>query len=231
MYGYSGGTKVKGGCGPNVSYRFTFTELVLSSSDSSQGSMSNSLDLTAQSISSNINTFYEDGITICKSTPVPKNGRAIIPNYSDPFICTNYVGYQRDEIYRFGVIFYNRKNIPSPVHWIGDIRMPSHNDTTDLESVLNPFHVGKWSTSYNSVKELVTYALGVEFTLKNIPPDALAYEIVRCDRNEKDRTIITQGITGALFKFTDWSEGKNNGSGHFGLGENDTRPAPIFNLA
>ena len=232
QYGYFKNNKVKGGIGPNVSYRFIFTELTPSSMNSSEKSMSGSLDLTAQSITNgqSINIYYEDG-TLCKTDSVKTDSRAIIPNYSDPYICANYVGYQRDEIYRFGVIFYNNKNIPSPVHWIGDIRMPSTNDTTDLTSKIHPFHVGAWSTTYNQTVELVTYALGIEFTLKNIPSNVMSYEIVRCDRNEKDRTVVTQGILGALFKFTDWSKGKNNGSGEFGLGENDTRPAPMFNLA
>lgn len=48
-----------------------------------------------------------------------------IRNYSDPFYVSNFLGYQRDEVYRFGIVFYNQKNIPSPVHWIGDIRFPS----------------------------------------------------------------------------------------------------------
>jgi hypothetical protein len=109
--------------------------------------------------------------------------------------------------------------------------MPSTNDTNDLSSKIHPFHVGQYSTSYNKNVELIAYALGVEFTLKNIPTEAVSYEIVRCDRNEKDRTVVTQGILGALFKFTDWSKGKDNGAGEFGLGENDTRPAPMFNLA
>ena len=52
----------------------------------------------------------------------------------------------------------------------------------------------------------------------------MSYEIVRCDRNELDRTIITQGIMGSLLEFTDWEEYRYN------FGSNDIRPAPMFNL-
>jgi hypothetical protein len=45
-------------------------------------------------------------------------------NYADPIIDSRYRSYQRDEIYRFGIVFYNDKFIPSPVLWIGDIRFP-----------------------------------------------------------------------------------------------------------
>jgi hypothetical protein len=47
-----------------------------------------------------------------------------IPNYADPYISAYFKGYQRDEVYRFGIVFYNNKMIPSPVYWIGDIKMP-----------------------------------------------------------------------------------------------------------
>ena len=38
------------------------------------------------------------------------------PNYADPAIAAKCKGYQRDEIYRFGIIFYNSKSLPSPVY-------------------------------------------------------------------------------------------------------------------
>ena len=34
----------------------------------------------------------------------------IVFNYSDEWVCANYTGYQRDEIYRFGIVFYNHKH-------------------------------------------------------------------------------------------------------------------------
>jgi hypothetical protein len=49
-------------------------------------------------------------------------------NFADPNIDSGYKGYQRDEIYRFGIVLYNSKNVASPVHWIGDIRMPHAKD-------------------------------------------------------------------------------------------------------
>ena len=58
-----------------------------------------------------------------------------------------------------------------------------------------------------------------------MPSEAISYEIVRCDRNEKDRTVVTQGAMGALFKFTDWNES------HYNVGDNDVRPAPMLNLS
>ena len=228
QYGYDqDGNIVRGGTGPNVSYRFVYTELVNSDQNVEGKNIAANLKLDAKPCEGDIYTFFEDGKTLAQNTqPLPKNGtRAAIPNYSDPYICANYLGYRRDEIYRFGIIFYNKKNIPSPVHWIGDIRMPSINDVSDESSVIHPFHLGRYSNSYGETKELVSYALGIQFRLLNVPIDAKSYEIVRCDREEQNRTVLTQGILGALFKFDDWGKFENNS------GDYDMRPAPMFNLA
>ena len=47
-------------------------------------------------------------------------------NYSNPVYNSNYVGYRRGEIYRFGLLFYDKKGSPLFVKRIGDIRMPEH---------------------------------------------------------------------------------------------------------
>jgi len=46
-------------------------------------------------------------------------------DYSSPFQASNFMGYHRDEIYRFGVVFYDNRGRSSFVKWIADIRMPS----------------------------------------------------------------------------------------------------------
>ena len=135
----------------------------------------------------------------------------------------------RDEIYRFGIVFYNNKGIPSPVYWIGDIRMPSTKDAASINSVLYPFHTGVYSNAYGKNVEQMAYAMGVEFNIKNIPFEATSWEIVRCDRTESDRTVISQGILGSLIQFDSW-EGDGS-AGEYAFGSNDIRPLPIFNLS
>lgn len=224
------GNLFEGGNGANISYRFVYAELVLSDTDTTN--VANDLKMNADALSSPyIYTFYD------KNTPGPiynlnnTSGRKIIPNYADPYVCANFLGYQRDEIYRFGIIFYNNKNIPSPVHWIGDIRMPSQKGVNDIDSTVYPFHTGAFSRSYGRNVEQLAYALGIEFTLKNIPKDAVSWEIVRCDRTESDRTIVSQGIIGSL---TDLAKAKEIQTGanyvNIVFGENDIRPLPLFTL-
>ena len=110
-----------------------------------------------------------------------------IPNYADPIIASELTGYNRDEVYRFGIILYNDKSLPSPVHWIGDIRFP--HATQSL-----PF--GK-----NSNHNLEGKALGIAFSVRNLPEGTTAYEIVRCDRTEQDRSVLMQCALSNLYTY------------------------------
>lgn len=220
-FGYdSNGNLVRGGSGPNVSYRFIYTALNLSNQVTSDNTpvanfYMNNVPQGYQSLV----TYYDNG-NVCKTTTFGSEG-AIIPNYSDPYICSNFLGYQRDEIYRFGIILYNNKNVPSPVHWIGDIRMPATYYTTDTTSMVYPFHCGKTAGNFSGMLEMSAYALGVQFRVNNLPADVVAYEIVRCDRTQADRTVVMQGALGATVYF-------NRDTLHYGT--SDTRPLPTLML-
>ena len=78
-------------------------------------------------------------------------------NYADPIIASLFRSYQRDEVYRFGIIFYNSKFVASPVLWIGDIRMPN--------LTVAP-------TFTNDGTNVISKPLGIKFTVKNFPIDA-----------------------------------------------------------
>jgi len=45
-------------------------------------------------------------------------------NYKNPLFTKDYTGYQRGEVYRFGILFYDKAGNPTFVNPIGDIRMP-----------------------------------------------------------------------------------------------------------
>lgn len=203
-YGYSNGTLVPGGSGPNISYRFTYTQLTQSSTivGAREGNIARDIYLNSQKASGYIRSYYSDG-TIAKSAYYNN----IFPNYSSAHICADYTGYRRDEIYRFGIVLYNKKMIPSPVHWIGDIRMPA-SEYSKLDSIQSPFINKAKSTFYGDNTELISYALGVEFTVNNLPDEVVAYEIVRCDRTENDSTVLTQCVINKLIQFDEWGDRK-----------------------
>lgn len=47
-------------------------------------------------------------------------------NYANPVYNSNYVGYRRGEVYRFGIVFYDKSGSPMFVQKVGDIRIPEH---------------------------------------------------------------------------------------------------------
>lgn len=46
-------------------------------------------------------------------------------NYASPYNAAEYIGYHRDETYRYAIVFFDDKGRSSFTKWIGDIRMPS----------------------------------------------------------------------------------------------------------
>lgn len=158
----SAGT-VLGGKGPNIEYEFTTEEVILDDSPRS-------------------NDFGE-------GYPRLKIGSsAVYDNNASPL---SKIGYQRDEIYRFGIVFFDTKGRQSFVKWIGDIRFPSNRDS-DTNGDYGYIY-------YDSVNNrTMARILGIKFTV-NIPEEVKnkisGYQIVRADRTNKDKTIISQGIT------------------------------------
>jgi hypothetical protein len=87
-----------GGEGPNISYKFIKKEL-------SGDSMADQHRDSAPFINGNFET-----------------------DYKNPIIAESFVGYQRDETYRFGIVLFDKKGNPGFVNWIGDIRFPRYDD-------------------------------------------------------------------------------------------------------
>lgn len=141
-----------------------------------------------------------------------KYANSALPNYANPLIASRYKSLQRDEVYRYGIILYNKKHVPSPVKWIGDIRMPHASEEDFI-----PFYP---NNNYLNGKPL-----GIKFTVRNIPEGCIAFEIVRCDRTETDRSIILQAALSIVANNTVADE-----QGGIG-GPLDTRPYIFLSYA
>lgn len=175
-----------GGYGINIEYNFTTVPIELSETQGQFRLDHNcSMNVIPKSMASIPLTNVGSGTTVNIQLGDSATSSRI-PNYADPSIASKFKGYQRDEIYRFGIVFFNNKNLPSPVYWIADIKMP-HADQ------IPPF-------VYKN-NQLVGQALGINFTVKNAPADATAYEIVRCDRTEADRSVVMQCIGSNLYEY------------------------------
>ena len=222
-YGYDYfSNEIRGGRGLNIAYRFVTTDLIESDKQTVNVSgvpyMTPNIDISVNK-QGNIHMLLYSPETKQALYTDQLDSEQRIRNYSDPYFCSNYLGYQRDETYRFGIIFYNNKNVASPVHWIGDIRFPSadiegYAPFTYNESVyVGPTTIQKY--------ELVSHPLGIQFEVNNLPDEVYSYEIVRCDRRNSDRTVVTQGILNRTAYFTGWTDES------LSLGTTDRRPTII----
>ena len=95
------------------------------------------------------------------------------------------VGFQRDEIYRFGIVFYNAQGQRTPVKWIEDIRFPTIANNN-----------GAWNLHYSDTEARV---LGIQFLVSNLPSEIVAYQIVRAVRTRENSTVLDAGILSSLF--------------------------------
>lgn len=103
--------------------------------------------------------------------------------------------YRREEVYRFGVRFFDSHGNASSVKWMCDILMPPM-----FKRISSQDYDGISVTSEGiSVKEL-----GIEFIPLNVDSiyweNIAAYEIVQCKRTLDDSYVITQGIGGRVFE-------------------------------
>lgn len=196
------GSYVLGGKGPNVSYQFITTDLIgdgTEVSEYSNGLLENTFKLQPDEMYlDKLPVYAIDNGTKSSIGNIELSAKNRIPNYKDSEIDTKVRGYQRDEIYRFGIVFYNKQNLPSTVHWIADIRMPKITDNG-----FKTFTTGKNVILGNNTKKLsmTLHPLGVSFTVSNLPDGITAYEIVRCQRTIVDRSIITQGVVSQVCRY------------------------------
>lgn len=199
----STGSYALGGMGKNIDYEFIIADLIEdSSTPQEEGKLNEDFSLVSMSQNTNSVQLYtlDSAGVRTNSGVIPLRGTDNhILNYSNSEIDIKLRGYQRDEIYRFAIVFYNENNIPSSAHWIADIRMPDCNDNgfgifDSNQSVLT----SNGSTNSNS---LTTHPLGIRFTVKNLPSKVRGYEIVRCERTIADRTILSQGVVSTLTNY------------------------------
>lgn len=234
----SQGNRIPGGTGPNIDYTFIYTELKLTDGDNNER-IYQTTSMNCIPVNRNYLVIHEVGTddTSREILQDSSNTPTRQFNYSDPYIAANYKSYQRDEVYRFGIIFYNKKSIPSPVYWIGDIRMfHSGQYVEPFTRNEGDFGITDYTDGTGGNQQhyaLVAKPLGIKFTIKNFPEGAIGYEIVRCDRTESDRTVIMQGMLNNIYEYRLSDEGGDiigqghSDSGMEGTSSIETRPYTI----
>lgn len=112
---------------------------------------------------------------------------------------------RRNEIYRYGIVLYDKYCQASPVKWIADIRTPNVTD--------EGFQLMSSNTIVNGKRyELVIRNLGIQFMVKSLPEGCTGYQIVRCARHESDIATISQGVLSSPVSnaYSRSYEGKND---------------------
>lgn len=223
------GHRVLGGAGPNIQYEFIspllyaesnsdfvrnvgsdFEKCLTSASakDTSKSSFSEITLLSQfhkkQELHYQSSAYYPDNIEIVK---VDSNLHTITKlNYSDPYVCSNYVGFKQGECYSFGIVFYNESNIPSPTHYIGTIHIPYIRNTYSTIKDQN-----------GVVHDLAVAPIGIRFRVNTeglSDKGVVAYEIVREQKQTNSRKILCQGIASTTYPFgeklSNWSNGDSD---------------------
>ncbi len=112
---------------------------------------------------------------------------------------------RRNEIYRYGIVLYDKYCQASPVKWIADIRTPNVTE--------EGFQLMSSNTIVNGKRfELVIRNLGIQFKVKSLPEGCTGYQIVRCARHESDIATISQGVLSSPVSnaYSRQYEGKDN---------------------
>jgi hypothetical protein len=190
QYKYQSDGTTLGGEGPLISYTFTEFEYAGNFNFGAGGD-------TAQRPHTFIDRYLNvDGPFTIGETDIEGNETEIalqeqFKNMASPILNGVYRGYARGEVYRFGIVFYDKKGNPGYVKWIGDIKFPEIIDGYPLGA-----HSGNPGTS-------TLKTLGIEFDV-TIPASLQAkisgYSVVRVERTESQKTRLGTG----LISHMDW---------------------------
>lgn len=178
-----------GGSGLNVEWRFIISPQV---GDSCKRQFKGSDDYTRK-VGTLYNYVSRDNVKQQKSYYITSSGGVQLASNGDKFdngIKSNTYLLQslrRNELYRYGIVLYDKYGQASPAKWIADIRTPNMTDPQ--------FNIFTSNTMVNDTRyELVVRNLGIQFKIKNLPTGCIGYQIVRCARHEEDMATISQGV-------------------------------------
>lgn len=159
FYKYQSDGSTIGGEGPNISYR-----------------------------------IYDQGVSymetdVDESSPFKVNCDINIEQSTNDYVLGVKANLQEDEIYRFGIVFFDDKGRQSYVKWIADVRV---NGSNDLFTIIDSTNV-RARTLY------------IGFKFKNFPDKLknLSYQFVYVPRKREDRTVLLEGIAGKTHFYLD----------------------------
>lgn len=183
-----------GGSGLNVEWRFIISPQIGDSCKRQyKDKNGNIVDDYTRKVGTLYNYVSRDNVKQQKSYYVTSSGGVQLASNGDKFddgIKSNTYLLQslrRNELYRYGIVLYDKYGQASPAKWIADIRTPNMTDPQ--------FNIFTSNTMVNGTRyELVVRNLGIQFKVKHLPEGCVGYQIVRCARHEEDMATISQGV-------------------------------------
>lgn len=168
-----------GGTGVNVSWRFVVTYVPIDTCDVSNKSAGTQWNIHKSEFTPATSCYFihnTSGLVISSASVSGETGRITNSQLTKSL--------RRNELYRYGIILYDKSGNASPVKWIADIRTPNL-----FDEYFNTF-----ISHYNQSYDLASLPLGIAFNVQNLPKGCTGYEIVRCARRQQDVATITQGV-------------------------------------
>jgi hypothetical protein len=187
-----------GGEGPNISYKFVSKELSVDEMSATFGSQAYIWASQPAPIARPKPNLLSVTETL-NSYVYPASNTYL--NHTTPYYSGLYRGYKRGEVYRFGIVFYDKRGNPGYTKWIADIKFPRVAENIG-DAGINPqgTPAGYDTMTYVSTagqEKASANQLGIEFTV-NIPQSIAdkitGYSIVRVKRELKDRTVVSNGL-------------------------------------
>jgi len=190
-YLYQYNSTILGGTGANIAYQFVHNTGYETNMDS---------QTNPQPGPQYRNTTWDNGSVNTGITGQTYPYGNFFKDPTSPYVEAVFRGYQRDEIYRFGIVFYDKKGFPGFVKWIADIRIPAiyMPDTTaaDHEERTSQFPLSK---SFGQNYYALPIAIKFTVNTSSINDQISGFSIVRVKREQNDKTILAQGIIQPAF--------------------------------
>jgi hypothetical protein len=176
-----------GGQGPNVSYEFSSFPIL---ADEKQ--IGNSFSPGSYNGAPYRNIITKTNTIISLGDRDHTNGN-FYDCFVSPFYAPLMAGYQRDEMYRFAVVFFDDLGNPSFPKWIADIRVP-HVYMPNGTAKHQRFLAYPLATYDSTNVKAYTNQMYLKFSLSNIPTEATGFQIVVVPRTDNDKHIVGQGV-------------------------------------
>lgn len=203
------GTAILGGAGTNISYEFGTYSIQLntmnrtSNSDNSYN-VYNDLPFRECDNINPVSSFAQydllDSPNDSTNQIYPIRG---IGSMKSPYRTSVIKGFQHEEIYRFGIQFFDLEDQPLFTKWIADIKMPTFGDlNSNPDTHAAGAGITDFRLSYLNGGEIYGQILYVKFDVDvtDLAEVCSGYKIVRMERLEQsDKTILGCGLITPTF--------------------------------